>query len=1219
MAIRVALHHRTVYRYDRPVTLLPHVVRLRPAPHCRTPILSYSLKVQPQKQFLNWQQDPYSNYLARFVFPEPSRELVFEVDLVAEMTALNPFDFFIDEFARKCPFTYDAVTARELIPYLETEAAGPQLRDLIAKHRRSDVSTIDYLVELNQVINQRVKYTIRLEPGIQTCEQTLGLGSGSCRDSAWLLVNLFRHLGLAARFVSGYLIQLTADVKSLDGPSGPTADFTDLHAWTEVYIPGAGWIGLDPTSGLLAGEGHLPLACAADPISAAPITGSFNWTKLPGDHPDAKVKEDFEFAMKVTRIHEDPRVTKPYTDRQWNSIEALGAQIDEEFRAGDCRLTMGGEPTFVAIDNRDADEWNTAALGPHKRQLAGVLFRKLRDHFAPTGLLHFGQGKWYPGESLPRWALSCFWRKDGQPLWRDPALIAADDGRYRFTDADAQRFTQVLARRLGLEPGREIPGYEDVWYYMWRERRLPTNVDPLQSNLADKEERARIAKVFDHGLEKIIGYALPIQRIHTREGAYWITGSWFLRREHMFLIPGDSPMGFRLPLDSIPWTAPGDLFKADEIDPSAPLPSLPPAVDSRYWSPTGGDMLSRYNQHYASPTSPQSIWERNFGSGSLTGVAGHVVNNGSANGSGPTDLRRETLVRFQTQGDNRPQPGQSAPGVVRTALCVEPRGGTMFIFMPPLGVLEDYLDLVAAIEATAAELQIPVQMEGYGPPYDSRLQHLSVTPDPGVIEVNIHPANTWEELAANTKTLYECAHESRLSAEKFMLDGKHTGTGGGNHIVIGGPTPTESPLLQRPDLLRSLVSYWHNHPSLSYLFSGLFLGPTSQAPRVDEARNDSLYELEIAFQELRNERNVKPWLVDRVFRHLLTDLTGNTHRAEFCIDKLYSPDSHAGRRGLLEMRAFEMPPHWQMSLVQQLLLRSLLARFWHEPYRAKLVRWGTELHDRFALPHFIQHDLQDVLYELRQAGFPLQEAWFAPHFEFRFPLLGEIVQRNVKVELRQAIEPWHVLGEEGSSSGTARYVDSSVERLQVKVSGLVDSRHVIACNGRRVPLQPTGVNGEFVAGVRYRAWQPPSCLHPTIGVHTPLVFDVLDTWLQRSIGGCTYHVAHPGGRSYDTFPVNANEAEGRRHSRFFAMGHSPGSGLVAPAEEHIPEAPLTLDLRTTPTMQQDLVAPDLHNGAAPRRAENNSANPIAGDCVRLSPSAPFRSRLSAAFEGERYD
>ncbi|WP_425615044.1 DUF2126 domain-containing protein [Anatilimnocola sp. NA78] len=1228
MAIRVALHHRTVYRYDRSVTLMPHVVRLRPAPHCRTPILSYSLKVQPELQFLNWQQDPYSNYLARFVFPEPATEAVFEVDLVAEMTAINPFDFFIDTYAQKFPFAYEPILARELTPYFETSTAGPLLQQLVETCRKPEAVTVDYLVELNQAVQNRVSYVIRMQPGIQPAEETLTLGSGSCRDSAWLLVNLMRHLGLAARFVSGYLIQLTADVKSLDGPSGPTTDFTDLHAWTEVFIPGAGWVGLDPTSGLLAGEGHIPLACAADPISAAAITGSYTWNKLETDPADAKVKEDFEFEMTVTRIHEDPRVTKPYTDRQWNSIEALGAQIDDELRAADCRLTMGGEPTFVSIDQRDAPEWNTAALGPHKRERAGILFRKLRDHFAPQGMLHFGQGKWYPGESLPRWNLTAFWRKDGQPLWRNPALVAEDGEKYKFTDRDAQRFAQVLSRRLGIDPGKEIPGYEDVWYYMWRERRLPTNVDPLNNNLADAEERARIAKIFDHGLEKIIGYALPVQRIHTREGAYWISGSWFLRREHMFLIPGDSPMGFRLPLDSIPWVAPGDLFKPDEIDPSAKLPPLPDANDGTFWAPDAGDLMARYN----AAAKPQSVWEKNFGgempgypTGAISGSHSHAQDFDGFNTPNAGDRRRDTLVKFQTSSDTRPQPGESASGIVRTALCIETRGGTMYIFMPPFSILEDYLDLVSAIEATANELNIPVQMEGYGPPHDYRVDSLSVTPDPGVIEVNIHPTDNWEELAANTEVLYQLAHESRLTAEKFMLDGKHTGTGGGNHIVIGGPTPAESPILQRPDLLRSLISYWHNHPSLSYLFSGMFLGPTSQAPRIDEARNDSLYEMEIAFQEIRNQPGVKPWLVDRIFRHLLTDLTGNTHRAEFCIDKLYSPDSSAGRRGLLEMRAFEMPPHWQMSLVQQLLLRSLLARFWHEPYRARLVRWGTELHDRFALPHFIQQDLQDVLYELRHAGFPLQEAWFAPHFEFRFPTLGNIAQRGVTLELRTAIEPWHVLGEESTSSGTARYVDSSVERVQVKVSGLVDTRHVIACNGRRVPLHPTGVNGEFVAGVRYRAWQPPSCLHPTIGTNVPLVFDVIDTWLNRSIGGCTYHVAHPGGRSYETFPVNANEAEGRRHARFFAMGHTPGSGLVTPAEEHHAEMPLTLDLRTTPTMEKDLLAPD--NLQLPTRTMFGNGSLGAGytstngraDHASLAPSQPFRSRLTAAYEGERYD
>jgi len=1105
VTIHVALHHLTRYRYDRPVMLSPQVVRLRPAPHARTPVHAYSLKVAPEKHFVNWQQDPQANWLARFVFPEKTRELRVEVDLVAEMSVINPFDFFLEPAAENFPFAYDDAQLYELNSYLRKLPLTPLFKAYLDEIPREPRRTVDFLMALNGQLAKDIRYLIRMEPGVQSPEETLALASGSCRDSGWLLVQLLRHLGIAARFVSGYLIQLKADQRSLDGPSGTEVDFTDLHAWCEAYLPGAGWVGLDPTSGLMAGEGHIPLACTPEPSSAAPVSGLTE-----------KCEVEFSHEMRIERVREAPRVTKPYTEAQWLAIEQLGHSIDADLVANDVRLTMGGEPTFVSIDNPDGAEWTTEAMGPRKRLLGSGLLKRLKARYAPKGLLHFGQGKWYPGEQLPRWSLSCFWRKDGQPIWDNPGLFADESVNYGVDEAQAGLFLRTLAEHLGLDPQHIFGAYEDVWYYLWRERKLPSNVDPFDSRLEDPLERERLRKVFSQGLERAVGHVLPLKK-NPVDKLKWETGAWFLRAERCYLVPGDSPLGLRLPLDSQPWAAKGDrpgIHPADPLQQFEPLPRYQAITQQLYY---GRETLRK-------KISPQ---------------------------------KKEELKTSKAPGKL-----ESAGWITRSALCAEPRNGLLYVFMPPLEALEDYLELVTAIEATAVELGFPVLLEGYEPPKDPRLQSLRITPDPGVLEVNIHPSGSWDELVGNISFLYEQARECRLGTEKFMLDGKHSGTGGGNHFALGGPTAADSPFLRRPDLLASLIAYWHNHPSLSFLFSGLFVGPTSQAPRLDEARNDSVYEMEIAFQELNKKReNAPPWLVDRLFRNLLIDASGNTHRAEFCIDKLYSPDSPTGRLGLLELRAFEMPPHARMSLTQQLLLRALVARFWQRPYLpARLKRWGTEVHDRFMLPWFVWQDFEDVIAELREAGYPLEAQWFMPHFEFRFPRYGEFAARGIQVELRSALEPWHVMGEEGAAGGTVRHVDSSLERLQVKATGLVDGRHVIACNGRALPLQPTGNVGEYVAGVRYRAWQPPSALHPTIGVHAPLVFDLVDTWMNRSLGGCQYHVAHPGGLNPESFPVNAYEAEGRRLARFLRIGHTPRSVEILP-EERNPNFPFTLDLR----------------------------------------------------------
>ena len=1102
MSIVVALHHKTTYQYDRPVAVTPHVVRLRPAPHSRTPIEAYSLHVRPGPHFVNWQQDPHSNYLARFVFPDKVRSLEFEVDLVADMIIVNPFDFFLDPEAERFPFVYAAELARDLGPFLQPAPAGPLLSQWIAGVSREATPTIDFLVELNRRLAAEIAYVIRLEPGIQTPEQTLDLARGSCRDSAWLLVQIFRHLGLAARFVSGYLIQLRADVASLDGPSGPSEDFTDLHAWTEVYLPGAGWVGLDPTSGLFAGEGHIPLAATPEPSTAAPITGSVE-----------ACESSFSYEMKVTRVREIPRTTKPYDDAEWDRIVAVGEQVDAHLVRDDVRLTMGGEPTFVSIDDMDGAEWNTAAVGPTKLKLASDLLRRLAARFAPGAFLHFGQGRWYPGESLPRWALNCFWRADGEPLWRDSTLLADPETTGAADTDGARRFAESLAGRLGVPAEFLLPAFEDSAHYRLEERRLPINVEPKDATdrKGEGEDRARLRRVFERGLSAVVGYVLPLDAEGDGDAVLWKSSAWHLRTGDLELLPGDSPVGLRLPLASLPWVHPSDFPYITVPDPTAVAAELPK-----------GDALN--------------------------------VRSGAT-----------VSAEAKAGGQRMPRRGESAAWVVRTAICFEVRNGNLHVFLPPARATEHFVALVRALEDTAAELGQPIVVEGYSPPADPRLRKLSVTPDPGVIEVNIHPSARWTELVENTTALYEEARLARLGTEKFMLDGRHTGTGGGNHVTVGGATPADSPLLRRPDLLRSLIGYWVDHPSLSYLFSGLFIGPTSQAPRIDEARHDALYELTIACAQVPDagEEACAPWLVDRLFRHLLTDATGNTHRAEFCIDKLYAPETSSGRLGLLELRAFEMPPHARMSLVQQLLLRALISVFWRKPYSSRFTAWGTQLHDRFMLPHFVLEDFRTVIDDLRQAGLRFEHDWFAPHAEFRFPHYGRVAYRGVVIELRQALEPWNVLGEEPGGGGTARYVDSSVERMQVLVRGLVGDRYTLACNGYPVPLHPTGTHGEWVAGVRYRAWQPPNCLHPTIPVHAPLVFDLVDRQTGRSIGGCRYHVAHPAGRNYETFPVNANEAEGRRISRFEAFGHTPGS-MALPTLAPDRHFPLTLDLRRHP-------------------------------------------------------
>lgn len=1083
--MRLLIQHRTTYVYPRPANLGPHVVRLRPATHARAHIEGFSLTV-PDEATVHWQQDPQANHVARLTFREGARLRRFDVvvELTADIRPINPFDFFVDEYASALPFVYPEELRRSLAAYLDTSgpafAGGPLLDAFVAAHPGHG-GTVNYIVEMAGQVAANVRYVIREEPGIWTPEETLAQGRGSCRDTAVLMVAALRRAGLAARFASGYLVQLADEGMIPDQPRGVDRDVVDLHAWAEVYLPGGGWIGIDGTSGLLCGEGHIPLACTPSPALASPIDGTSD-----------VVASELGFEMIVGRIGHEASPTTPYTEATWQALLEQAAAADALLVDDGIHLTLGGEPTFNSREHPDAPEWGPDALGESKWELGLILADSLRQRLAPGGLVFQRQGKHYPGESLPRWALDIIARRSGEPIWSDAPAAAKSVKTGATTEAagvadlaaHAAAFAKDLAARLGFAEYLQ-PAYEDPWHFLMAEASLPPDADALAADLSDPEDRRRLARVLNQGLGEPAGWVLPLTRLKDR----WHSSKWAFRRGHVFLLQGDSPLGLRLPLSSLPECL--------------PVPS---------------------------PVEP-------------------------------------AVVRKDPRVVDAPEKDRPELKDVRTALCIEPRDGAVHVFLPPLATAEEFFALVAILQQSRDATGVDLRLGGYSPPSGADLFRFAVTPDPGVLEVNLPPVASTAEYATLIHAVFDCALASGLHSEKYMLDGRQQGSGGGNHITMGGPKLLESPFLLRPDLLASLITFTQHHPSLSYLFTGLFVGPTSQAPRVDEARHDALYELELALERahdsLYDEAPPEPWLGDMLFRNLLVDVAGNTHRAEISIDKLFDPAGAHGRQGLVELRAYEMPPHPRMATAQSALARTLIAAFARTPYRAPLVRWGQALHDRYLLPYYLWRDFEDVLDWLEAQGTPLPAEAFRPFVELRCPRVGRLHAGDVTVEVRNALEPWPVLGEQTAGSGTSRYVDSSMERLELRVQGLIPERHSVLVAGLEVPLRPTETAGERVGGVRFRAWAPPYSLQPHLGIHHPLRIDIVDRWANRSLGGAAYHVWHPEGRAFDGQPLTRFEAAARRAQRFTDEGPLPWPVRPEPAAPH-PDTPYTLDLRRFP-------------------------------------------------------
>ncbi len=1031
MSQRIALTHRVVQRFDRRVRLSTHWLRLRPAPNTRARIEAYSLHVAPESHFINWIRDPYENDLARLDLPEPLGELRFDVDIVATLDPVNPFDFFVDFGYSDHPFEYTAQVRKELAPYLRLAKPGPRLRRWLEQLELTPRYIVEFLGALNRQVMECTPPQFGRGGGHVDVEAVLQRGSANAWERAWLLTLSLRHAGLAARFTSGYHVFLSSDTQTVP-------DSARMHAWSEVFLPGAGWIGLDPTSGTFTGEGYIPLASAPDPLRALPWIG---YCEACG--------ETGEESIRLRRL-EHTRDRKNVSDSHWADVRAVAADVDARLKKHNVALSISPRIAFVHAPNAAAPEWTTGAMSDHKRTIAEQLASALRERVALGGVFHVGQTEWFNSETLPRWRISCLFRADGRPVWSDAALNAWPATKQRPTPEDVKRFSRTLTRALGINVDWLIPAHEDALHELWRYRGA-FEYEPQNGELKDPHLRRELAERLSQARGEPVGYVLPLHWDSVNHR--WISGAWMFRRRALYLMPGTSALGFRLPLDALP-------VGESILSPDAERCQF----DERSLLPDQVGELSARFSHVDPATSPPESADAPY----------------------------------------------AEPRAPRTALCIELRDGRVWVFMPPLTHAEHYLDLVAAIEAAARDTGLPVLLEGYDAPEDHRLPRIIIEPDAGTLNVTLPPAAASPEQFEQLQLLYSIAEELGLRAERYDTEGRRLPPGGDGAFILGGTEPARSPFLQRPELLRDLITCWQRHPSLSYFFAGRDVGPGRAAPRPDEGRDDALYELGVALERIPSGTTAYPWMPDRLLRHLLADASGNMRRAEIRVDQLYAPDRPGQRLGRAVVHSMDFAPKPYHAALQTLLLRALIAHFAQRPGSVELIHWGNELHDRFMLPHVLWDDLCALIRELQRDGIPLQTDWFKPFLDLRFPELGRVQVGTACLELRGAHEPWPVLSEEAGLGGMARFIDSACDRVQVRVTGITPSRHVVVCNGRRVPLQPTARRGEFVAGVRYKVWNPPATLHPTVPAVRELAFDLVDTWNGTSLGGCSLIPERPG-------------------------------------------------------------------------------------------------------------